>query len=203
MKTCAAVVLLFLCSFLPAFSQPKQCYSYDYLKAEKRVWSYLFRSDNFELLSDDILGREVFNTKRELASKGTFIPIPVLQFDLSRITTQNDSSQLNSLYTTDYTAFTGFLMNREQLANLIISGASQKLNSKRVENMGVIDSASAIVIYTLFKNKKICFFYDKPRFRYAYFENNKYVYYDNTTKEFITLSSSQCIADYKHYFNIK
>jgi hypothetical protein len=203
MKTCTAAILLFLCSILPAFSQPKQCYSYDYLKAEKRVWSYLFKGDNFEYLSDDLLGHEVFNTKQELANKGTFIPIPVLRLDLSRIVAPNDSLQVNSLYTTDYSSFTGFLINREQLANLIISGASQRLTSKRIDNMGAADSASALALYGLFKSKKICFFYDKPRFRYAYFENNKYIYYDSTTKEFVTLSASQCLADYKYYFNIK
>jgi hypothetical protein len=203
MKTCAAAILLFFCSLLPAFSQPKQCYSYDYLKAERRVWSYLFRGDNFEYLSDDLLGHEVFNTKHELANKGTFIPIPVLRLDLSRIIAPNDSLQVNSLYTTDYSAFTGFLMNREQLANLIVSGASQQLNSKRIDNMGALDSALAFTLYDLFKSKKACFFYDKPRFRYAYFEDNRYVYYDSDNKKFVALNASQCLADYKYYFNIK
>ncbi len=203
MKNFTAIILLLLFFFTQAHAQPKNCYSYDYLKAEKRVWSYLFKSDHFEYLSDDLSGHEVFNTKKELARKGTFIPIPVLRIDLSRIAAQNDSIQLNSLFAADYSAFTGFLMNQEQLANLIISGASQSRNPKRIDNMGAIGSAPAIIIYDLFKNKKVCFFYDKPRFRYAYFDNNNYIYYDTEKKSMVTLSASTYVADYKRYFNLK
>ena len=61
----------------------------------------------------------------------------------------------------------------------------------------------AIIVYDLFKSKKICFFYDKPRFRYAYFENNNYIYYDIEKKSMITLSASECVADYNRYFSLK
>ena len=202
MKTSVATALLFFCSS-QAYSQTKQCFSYNYLKAEKKVWSYLFRGDNFEYLSDDISGHEVFNTKRELAHKGTFIPIPVLHLDISRATANDDISQLSSLFETDYSTFTGLLLNQEQLASLIISGANQRPNSKRIKNMGSSDSAMAIIVYDLFKSKKICFFYDKPRFRYAYFENNNYIYYDIEKKSMITLSASECVADYNRYFSLK
>ena len=69
--------------------------------------------------------------------------------------------------------------------------------------MGATDSAVAVIVYDLFKGKKICFFYDKPRFRYAYFENNNYIYYDTEKKSMITLSASECVADYKRYFSLK
>lgn len=203
MKTCAAAVLLFLCFFTQAHSQPKQCYSYDYLKAEKRIWSYLLRKDNFEYLSDDLSGREVFNTKQELYKKGTIIPIPVLQFQIGKVVNA-ESLQINSLFSADYAQFTAFLMNREELASVIISSPGlQRPNSKRIGGMGTTDPATATSIYSLFKNKKICFFYAAPRFRYAYFENNNYIYFDIEKKLMVTLSASEYVADYKRYFNIK
>ncbi len=201
MKTCAATALLFLCSLVQAFSQPKQCYSYDYLKAEKAIWTYLLRKDNFEVFSDDLSGHEVFNDKQELYRKGTVIPIPVLRFEPSTAV-NGEILQLNSLFTTDYSHFIAFLMNREELANIIIS-SPQYPNSKRIESMGTTDPATAASVYGLFKNKKICFFYDAPRFRYAYFENNNYVYYDIEKKVMITLSARDYVADYKRYFNLK
>jgi hypothetical protein len=204
MKTFTFTALLFFCFLTHAFSQPKQCYAYDYWKSEKRVWTYLFKGDNFEYLSDDLNGHEVFNTKQELIHKGTFIPIPVLRFELSQLPEQGETLQLNSLFTADYSIFTGFLMNQEQLANVLISSLSlQNPRSKRIGGMGTTDSATAIRIYSLFKDKKVCFFYDVPRFRYAYFENNKYVYYDLEKREMVTLSPSDYVADYKRYFNIK
>ncbi|QKG53113.1 hypothetical protein [Hymenobacter sp. BRD67] len=201
MKTYVAAALLLLCFFTRAYSQPKQCYSYDYLKAEKAIWTYLLRKDNFEIFSDDLSGREVFNDKQELYRKGTVIPIPVLRFEPSSIA-NGENLQLNSLFTTDHSHFIAFLMNRKELANIIVS-SPQYPNSKRIESMGATDPETATIVYDLFKNKKICFFYDALRFRYAYFENNNYIYYDIEKRAMITLSASDYVADYKRYFNLK
>ncbi|MGI4821993.1 MAG: hypothetical protein ACRYFV_12365 [Janthinobacterium lividum] len=201
MKTYAAVALLFLCFFTKAHSQPKQCYSYDYLKAEKAIWTYLLRKDNFEVFSDDLSGREVFNDKQELYRKGTIVPVPVLRFEPSKVV-DGENLQLNSCFITYYSQFIAFLMNREKLANIIVS-SPQYPSSKRIESMGATDPTTAASVYNLFKNKKICFFYDAPRFRYAYFENNNYIYYDIEKREMVTLSASDYVADYKRYFDLK
>jgi hypothetical protein len=202
MKTYATTVLLSFGLFTQAYSQPKQCYSYDYLKAEKAIWTYLLRKDNFEIFSDDLSGHEVFNDKQELYRKGTIIPIPVLRFELNKLAGNNEKVQLNSLFTTDYSQFLAFLMNGKELANIVVS-SPQHLKSKRIENIGGIDPATAAIVYDLFKNRKICFFYDAPRFRYAYFESNNYTYYDIEKRAMITLSASDYVADYKRYFNLK
>ena len=202
--TCIAAASFFICSLTQAFSQPKQCYSYDYLKSEKKIWTYLFKGDNLEYLSDDIAGREIFNSKQELRSKGTIIPIPVLRFDYNRVAQQDETIQLNSLFTPDYSVFTAFLMNREELQNLILSNSGyQYPDFRRIENVTPTDSSTAVSIYKIFNDGKACFFYDDSRGRYAYFRDNDYIYYNQKSKGFSTLSAKEYIADYKSYYSIK